>query len=257
LGEECIERYFLAPGSSGPIGSVYVADEDLLEIFGVAELEQARRQLIKSIPHVTILRSRFSGLTSPLQGRSPDYVRILVFLCWMQTTKMRQRGDRDFRQLLSKQLGEDFTGFKMNGLDMMWEHLQEFLLRVHGIDLVLPDIIPSISRIGRTLQMAFPTWRDKAALRKLRQYIAPAHSRSSTPHGNAAIESTRQHLSGRPGMVSSPSRRRSRKSRSLRATSGATSFSEFHLSANGYRFRRRRTRRSWFPNLLPGLSQAD
>lgn len=173
--EECIERYFLAPGSSGPIGSVYVADEDLLEIFGVAELEQARRQLIKSIPHVAILRSRFSGLTSPLQGRSPDYVRILVFLCWMQTTKMRQRGDRDFRQLLSKQLGEDFTGFKMNGLDMMWEHLQEFLQRVHGIELVLPDIIPSISRIGRTLQMAFPTWRDKAALRKLRQYIAPDH----------------------------------------------------------------------------------
>lgn len=173
--EECIERYFLAPGNAGPIGSVYVADEDLLEIFGVAELEQARRQLIKSLPHVSILRSRFSGLTSPLSGRNPDYVRILVFLCWMQTTKLRQRGDRDFRQLLSKQLGEDFTGFKMNGLDMMWEHLQEFLQRVHGIELVLPGIIPSISRIGRTLQMAFPTWRDKAALRKLRQYIAPDH----------------------------------------------------------------------------------
>lgn len=171
--EECIERYFLAPGTAGPIGSVYVSDEDLLEIFGFAELEQARRQFIKSLPHVSILKSRFSGLTSPLLGRNPDYVRILVFLCWMQTTKLRQRGDRDFRQLLSKQLSEDFTGFKMNGLDMMWEHLQEFLQRVHGIELVLPDIIPSISRIGRTLQMAFPTWRDKAALRKLRQYISP------------------------------------------------------------------------------------
>lgn len=173
--EDCIERYFLTPGHAGPIGSVYVADEDLLEIFGLAELEQARRQFIKSLPHVSILKSRFSGLTSPLPGRNPDYVRILVFLCWMQTTKLRQRGDRDFRQLLSKQLGEDFAGFKMNGLDMMWEHLQEFLQRVHGIELVLPDIIPSISRIGRTLQMAFPTWRDKAALRKLRQYISPDH----------------------------------------------------------------------------------
>jgi hypothetical protein len=171
--EECIERYFLAPGNAGPIGSVYVADEDLLEIFGVGELEQARKQFIKSLPHVSILKSRFSGLTSPLPGRNPDYVRILVFLCWMQTTKLRQRGDRDFRQLLSKQFGDDFTGFKMNGLDMMWEHLQEFLQRVHGIELVLPGIIPSISRIGRTLQMAFPTWRDKAALRKLRQYISP------------------------------------------------------------------------------------
>jgi hypothetical protein len=173
--EECIERYFLAPGNAGPIGSVYVADEDLLEIFGLAELEQARQQFIKSLPHVSILKSRFSGMTSPIPGRNPDYVRILVFLCWMQTTKLRQRGDRDFRELLSKQLGEDFTGFKMNGLDMMWEHLQEFLQRVHGIELVLPGIIPSISRIGRTLQMAFPTWRDKAALRKLRQFIPPDH----------------------------------------------------------------------------------
>ncbi|MGO7981457.1 hypothetical protein ACC691_26485 [Rhizobium johnstonii] len=173
--EECIERYFLAPGNAGPIGSVYVADEDLLEIFGLAELEQARKQFIRSLPHVSILKSRFSGLTSPLPGRNPDYVRILVFLCWIQTTKLRQRGDRDFRQLLSKQLSEDFTGFKMNGLDMMWEHLQQFLQRVHGIELVLPGIIPSISRIGRTLQIAFPTWRDKAALRKLRQYIAPDH----------------------------------------------------------------------------------
>lgn len=175
LEEECLERYFLTPGSSAPIGSVFVADEDLLEMLGVAELEQARSQFIKSLPHVSILKSRFSGLTSPLPGRNPDYVRILVFLCWMQTTKLRQRGDRDFRQLLSKQLGEDFTGFKMNGLDMMWEHLQEFLQRVHGIELVLPGIIPSISRIGRTLQIAFPTWRDKAALRKLRQYISSGH----------------------------------------------------------------------------------
>ncbi|NKQ73435.1 hypothetical protein C3Y89_24340 [Rhizobium sp. UPM1132] len=173
--EECIERYFLAPGSSGPIGSVYVADDHLLEIFGVAELEQARKQFIKSLPHVSILKSRFSGLVPPLKGLPPDYVKILVFLCWMQTTKMRQRGDRDFRQLLSKQLGEDFTGFKMNGLDMMWEHLKDFLWRVHGIELVLPEIIENIRRIGRTLQMAFPTWRDKAAFRKLRQYIPPDH----------------------------------------------------------------------------------
>ncbi|MBY3144077.1 hypothetical protein HFO63_00435 [Rhizobium laguerreae] len=173
--EECIERYFLAPGRSGPIGSVYVADEDLLEIFGVAELEQARKLLIKSLPYISILKSRFSGLMPPPKGRPPDYVKILIFLCWMQTTKTRQRGDRDFRQLLSKQLGEDFTGFKMNGLDMMWEHLKDFLWRVHGIELVLPDIIQNISRIGRTLQMAFPTWRDKAAFRKLRQYIPEDH----------------------------------------------------------------------------------
>jgi hypothetical protein len=168
---ECIERYFLSPGSRGLIGSVYVADEDLLEIFSTDELRQARQAMLKSLPTRSILRSRLSGERSPLAGRTPDYVRILVFLCWMQTTKTRQRGDRDFRDLLGNQLGENFTGATLSGLDLMWEHLRDFLLREHDITLLLPDIIPNIRQIGRTLQMAFPTWRDRAALRKLRQVI--------------------------------------------------------------------------------------
>jgi len=172
---ECIERYFLAPGSTGPIGSVYVADDDLLDIFGVTDLEAARKQLIKTLPHIDILKARFSGDMAPRKGSAPDYVRILVFLCWMQTTRTRQRGDRDFRDdLLAKQLNEYFTGFPMNGLDLMWRHLKEFLWREHQIDLVLPENIPNnISRIGRTLQMAFPTWRHKAELRKVRDSIPP------------------------------------------------------------------------------------
>ncbi|MGK9041369.1 hypothetical protein KXS05_13485 [Rhizobium sp. SA279] len=172
---ECIERYFLAPGSTGPIGSVYVADDDLLDIFGVTDLEEARKQLIKTLPHIDILKARFSGDMAPRKGNAPDYVRILVFLCWMQTTRTRQRGDRDFRDdLLAKQLNEYFTGFPMNGLDLMWRHLKEFLWREHQIDLVLPENIPNnISRIGRTLQMAFPTWRHKVELRKVRDSIPP------------------------------------------------------------------------------------
>jgi hypothetical protein len=172
---ECIERYFLAPGSTGPIASVYVADEDLLDIFGVDDLEEARKRLIRSLPHIDILKQRFAGDVSPRKGNAPDYVRILVFLCWMQTTKTRQPGDRDFRDdLLAKQLNDYFTGFPMNGLDLMWEHLKEFLWREHRIELVLPENIPShIRRIGRTLQMAFPTWRHKVELRKARDLISP------------------------------------------------------------------------------------
>jgi hypothetical protein len=90
---------------------------------------------------------------------------------------MRHEDDRDFRDdLLAKQLNEHFTGFPMNGLDLMWFHLKDFLLREHHIDLVLPEHIPShISRIGRTLQMAFPTWRHKNELRKVRDLIPPAN----------------------------------------------------------------------------------
>ncbi|MBX5218766.1 hypothetical protein HJC04_00085 [Rhizobium sp. NLR8a] len=174
---ECIERYFLGPGSTGPVASVYVADDDLCDIFGVTDLETARMRLIQTLPHIDILKQRLSGDVAPRKGNAPDYVRILVFLCWMQTTRLRLEEDRDFRDdLLAKQLNEHFTGFPMNGLDLMWHHLKEFLWREHRIDLVLPEHIPShISRIGRTLQMAFPTWRHKNELRKVRDLIPPGN----------------------------------------------------------------------------------
>lgn len=162
-----MERYFLEPGSTGPIGSIYVADEDLLEIFSVDDPSAARQALLRSLPHVSVLRLWFSGEFTPTPGKPPEYVRILVFLCWMQTTKTRIRGDRDFRELLEKQFGERFQGCNMSGLNPMWEHLRDYLAKEHLIDLVLPGIHPH-SQIGRTLRIAFPTWRDRAALRKLR-----------------------------------------------------------------------------------------
>jgi len=167
---ECLERYFLEPGSMGPIGSVYVADDDLLDIFSVADAAEARKALLKALPHLTVLRAWFSGEFRPTPGRPPDYVRFLVFLCWMQTTKTRARGDRDFRELLEKQFGVSFKGADMSGLNPMWEHLQEFLDREHGIKLVLPKITPH-RQIGRTLRLAFPTWRDRAVFRKLRHVL--------------------------------------------------------------------------------------
>jgi len=149
---------------------VYVADDDLLEIFSVADIAEARKSLIKALPHLSVLKAWFSGEFRPNPSKPPDYVRFLVFLCWMQTTRTRARGDRDFRELLEKQFGVAFRGSNMSGLNPMWEHLQEFLDREHGIKLVLPEINPH-RQIGRTLRLAFPTWRDRAAFRKLRQVL--------------------------------------------------------------------------------------
>ena len=189
--EECIERYFLAPGSSGPVGSVYVADEDIVDIFSVTDVALAQKHLLASLPHISTLRAWFSGDIHPISSKPPNYVRILIFLCWMQTTKTRQRDDRDFRELLEKQLGGRFKGAKMSGLNRMWEHLRDFLARTHGIELVLPDIHPNFSQIGRTLQMAFPTWRDRAALRKLRQYLPPERLLEPLTVANAISTSRR------------------------------------------------------------------
>ncbi|MNU41420.1 hypothetical protein D3C71_301490 [compost metagenome] len=166
---ECIERYFLAPGSIGPIGSVYVADDDLLDIFSTDDPAVARQAMLKSLPHASVLRAWFSGEFQPRAGRPPEYVRILMFLCWMQTTTTRIGGERDFRELLEKQLNDRFQD--MNGLNPMWDHLRDFLAREHGIDLVLPGIHPH-RQIGRTLRIAFPTWRDRDTMRKVKSAIA-------------------------------------------------------------------------------------
>lgn len=161
-----LERYFLDPGSESSIGSIYVADEDLLEIFGVEDLADAQRLFVKSLPHMSLLKGYLAGDMPPMQSRLWIYVRILLFLCWMQTTKTRQRGDREFREMLERHTGFKFSS--MRGLNPMWELLRDYLAKEHGIVLDLPDIRP-FSQIGRTLRIAFPTWRDKVVFRKLRQ----------------------------------------------------------------------------------------
>lgn len=163
--EECIERYFLAPGNYGPVGSIHVSDEDLPEIFGVTDLEEAKRLFLRSLPPMSILRDYLTGHMSPLPGRVNPSLKILLFLCWMQTTSTRIKGDREFREIF-----ESHTGFKptnMNGLNGMWEKLRDHLKSTYAVDLNLPDIHPYV-QIGRTLRIAFPTWRDKEKLRKLR-----------------------------------------------------------------------------------------
>jgi hypothetical protein len=171
LEETCLEKYFLGPGSDGPIGSVFVSDEDLLDIFQVSDASDAQRAFVKSLPHTSILRSYLCGDIRPSSKHHPNYVRILIFLCWMQSTKTRQPGDRDFRDMLERHLGENFTGASMSGLNPMWEHLQEYLEGEHAIHLDLPAIYPH-RQIGRTLRIAFPTWRDRVVLRKFRQDLA-------------------------------------------------------------------------------------
>ncbi len=167
--EECIERYFLAPGSSGPIGSVYLSDDDLREILGVSDIEQARRRFIKLLPAGSNLRDFLSGALAPTRDRVPSYLRLLMFLCWMQTSETRGVGNRQFHEIFEGHIG--FRPWSMNGLNGLWEHFRDFLKSKHGVTLVLPDIHPVYTQIGRTLQLAFPTWRDKEVMRKLKRLI--------------------------------------------------------------------------------------
>lgn len=171
-----LERYFVTPGSTRKIGSIHVDDEDLKEIFQTKDLEAAVAAFKQRLPG-SLLRDYLSGdisLASP-GGQAPRYVSILLFLCWMQTSKTRQgtdeqAGERNFRRMLTSHMGARVAGATMVGLDQMWEHLQRYLAENFDVELDLPAK-DSYVLIGRTLKLAFPTWRARDALRKIRDAL--------------------------------------------------------------------------------------
>jgi hypothetical protein len=165
-----LEKFFLEPGSEGTIGSVSVDDDVLTEIFGATDLADLRVRFVGELLRISRLKALLAGEYPPFSGRPPDYLRILMFVCWMQTSKVREEDDTDFREMLGRHTGINFVGALMRGLNPMWEHLQAYLAKEHGIDLDLPGIHPH-SQIGRTLRIAFPTLRDRTAFRRLRQTI--------------------------------------------------------------------------------------
>ncbi|MBB4274126.1 hypothetical protein [Rhizobium mongolense] len=167
-----LEKFFLEPGSEGTIGSVSVDDDVLIEIFGAADLDDLQQRFVGTLLKISRLKALLAGEFPPLPGRTPDYLRILMFVCWMQTSKVREEDDTDFREMLGRHTGVNFLGALMRGLNPMWEHLQTYLAKEHGIDLDLPAPQP-FRQIGRTLRIAFPTLRDRLAFRRLRQTLGP------------------------------------------------------------------------------------
>ncbi|WP_434729538.1 hypothetical protein [Rhizobium binae] len=165
-----LEKFFLDPGSEGTIGSVSVDDDVLTEVFGASDIADLNQRFVGEILKISRLKALLAGDFPPLLGKQPDYLRILTFVCWMQTSKVREDSDTDFREMLGRHTGINFVGALMRGLNPMWEHLQGYLAKEHGIELELPGINPH-SQIGRTLRIAFPTLRDRLAFRRLRQSL--------------------------------------------------------------------------------------
>lgn len=164
--DEMLERFFLGPGAQGPIRSIFVSDDDLLEIFQAEDIAEAKLAFIRSLPHpYSMARIMAGDWPPPRRSGRPDFVRILMFLCWMQVTRLRPRGERNFRHILEGHLGRQYV--QLAGLNALWDSLAEFLQVEHQVELVLPKETPH-PQIGRTLRIAFPTWRDRSILRKLR-----------------------------------------------------------------------------------------
>lgn len=163
-----LERFFIEPGLRGPIRSVDITDGDIVEFFETPDVESARVAFVRSLPHQRLLTALLAGeIRTPSR---PDCVRVLLFLCWMQVTRLRRVRLRNFRDMLEDHL--NYRVQDMTGLNALWEALARYLNDVHHIELVLPAKHPH-RQIGRTLRIAFPTWRDRVALRRLRGSIVP------------------------------------------------------------------------------------
>tara|TARA_A100001391_G_scaffold149716_1_gene107171 strand:+ start:8980 stop:11403 length:2424 start_codon:yes stop_codon:yes gene_type:complete len=184
-----LERFFLDPGRNGRILNVEVSDEEIMDLFGTTNLVDAQQSFAISLPKGSLLIDLLAGSRLPTRksGR-PDYVRLLVFLCWVQVTQRRPRGMREFREIVAHLLGQRIQNF--SGLNGLWDDLKSYLESHHNIELVLPnpDTYP---QIGRTVRIAFPTWRNRETLRRIRDHIVPdrrLHGLTLANHVQSRVE---------------------------------------------------------------------
>ena len=164
-----IERFFLEPGREGPVRTFLVHDESVDELFQ-DQSKSGKEVLISALPSRPRLLQILAGTSAPpTHAGSPDYVRVLAFLSWMQTTDERQAGLREFTHMMASHLGYGAT--VRAGLPELWQHLIQWLRSTHQVDVVLASGGPK--HIGTTLLMAFPTWRDKQVMRRARDRLKP------------------------------------------------------------------------------------
>ena len=162
----------MEPGSRGAVDCIEITDDDLLDFAGTDDLAEASLSFVGSLGRPSALNRILSGSDEPptSQGR-PFFFRILAFACWVQVTSLRERGQRDFRKLLSSRLGWNVP-LELHGLPRMWRELRDWLACEWGIDLRLPAP-GNETQIGHTIRLPFPTWRDLNALRAVRDTLPP------------------------------------------------------------------------------------
>ncbi|VVT31128.1 hypothetical protein [Rhizobium sp. EC-SD404] len=175
----CLDRFFLSPGSRGPIVRIEVSDTDLAERFGLEDGTAISSAFRRQLPSVVKVAKILSGIhpapydiepssqpgETPL--RVPRFVPLLVYLCWIQATGYRERGDRDIRLLIENHFGQAITD--LTELPKLWKLLADYLSRKFDIELRLPE--GGFRYVGATVALPFPTWRHLTKLRKLRNSI--------------------------------------------------------------------------------------
>lgn len=184
----CLDRFFLSPGSRGPIVRIEVSDADLAERFGFEDghaISSAFRRQLPSVSKVTRILSGahpipYDSEPSSRPGekplRVPRFIPLLVYLCWIQATGYRERGERDVRLLIENHFGQAITD--LTELPRLWKLLADYLSTKYDIELRLPE--GGFRYVGETVALPFPTWRHLTKLRKLRDRIEKSFAKSNS-----------------------------------------------------------------------------
>ena len=164
-----LETFFLEPGSHGPIECIEVTDEQIMSFVESDSLDVAATAFAHGIGPASLVVDWLSGSSPPPSHGRPRCFRVLIFACWAQVTSLRRSKNRVFQDILAEGLGLDARP-GVEGLPLMWSAVGRWLWDEHRIDLRLPW--SPYRRIGYTVNLSFPTWRDLQRLRNIRDAMS-------------------------------------------------------------------------------------
>lgn len=114
------------------------------------------------------VRTVLADKVSKHRGRfAYENFHYLVLGCFVTATPIGAGENRDFRDRLGELLDGQGGEQRVSGLNSLWEALAEWANKSSSLrNIILPDS-GSYTQIGVALKLAYPSWEDLAALRKI------------------------------------------------------------------------------------------
>lgn len=173
--EQALVDFYLK--NSGHYGSSKMFGIDVLEATLSLALKQFLvngkdvRQILNEAAPAKNTAKLFEGVYSfPTNCDRPNCFQYLVLACYIVASDGDNTTDNNFRTNLSRFYGYTQSFVKLDGLPKLWQLLQRWMIE-HKESLSLRPFHLSrndkFKHLGEVYHFAFPTWRDKNALRSL------------------------------------------------------------------------------------------
>ena len=171
------EHYFCADEDDVPVTRLVVTGRELTQAAGCEReeadvVERSFVAVIRRPPDSLNVQFQRAFLATPSFEEPPAAVLYLLFSCYIASGNEQVINVGDFRRRMAKVLGHPpGTSYPLEGLAALWEGLQRWLTLARSAgcayrELVLPQ--PDWrTRIGYSIQLAFPQRRDQMVLNEI------------------------------------------------------------------------------------------